>query len=241
MLNLILAGIGAFLIGLSKAGFATGIGILATPMLALTLPARQALGVILPLIFFADLWTISLYWKKWDFRIVFPILTGAVPGIITGTMFLGVLSDRHLELFIGFITIIFVGLLIIKEGWFPEKKYVPPIWHSFLIGCIAGWTSATSHAAAPIIAIFLLAQKVEKVKFVATIAIYFAFGNLIKIPSYIISKILNWDLFIKSLYYMPLIPLGVIIGWWLNRFISPKIFNRIAYVLLLATAIGLII
>ena len=35
--------------GLSKSGFAAGLGALATPMMALTLPAPQAAAIMLPL------------------------------------------------------------------------------------------------------------------------------------------------------------------------------------------------
>jgi uncharacterized protein len=46
-----LALLGVFLIGLSKAGFATGLGMLSTPLMAQALPARTAIGVI-PGVFF---------------------------------------------------------------------------------------------------------------------------------------------------------------------------------------------
>ena len=38
------------LTGLSKSGFATGFGALATPLIALTLPAPQAAAIMLPLL-----------------------------------------------------------------------------------------------------------------------------------------------------------------------------------------------
>ncbi len=75
-------GLGVFLIGLAKAGFATGLGVLTTPLITMTMPAQQALGIILPLLCFADFCTIAFYWRKWQFSIVLPVLIGAIPGIV---------------------------------------------------------------------------------------------------------------------------------------------------------------
>jgi len=65
-----LALLGVFLIGLSKAGFATGLGMLSTPLMAEAVPARTAIGVILPLLCLADIFTLAVYWRRWDLRLV---------------------------------------------------------------------------------------------------------------------------------------------------------------------------
>jgi len=240
MINWIFPAIGAFLIGLSKGGFATGLGMISTPLVATAIPARQALGIILPLLCFADWFTISVYWRKWDLQVAFRLLLGAVPGIISGMFLIGTISDKSLKIGIGVIALIFLCLLIIRQKWFPQKRYIPSLLHSLVVGFIAGFTSTLAHAAGPIIAIFLLAQKFDKQKFVATCAIYFALGNLLKVPPYIISGVLNMDIFLKSLYFLPIIPLGVLAGWWANKHLSQKVFVYIVYVLLFATAIKLI-
>ena len=46
--------LGAFFIGLSKSGFATGLGMLTTPLVASAMSARQAIGIVLPLLCVAD-------------------------------------------------------------------------------------------------------------------------------------------------------------------------------------------
>ena len=61
---------GAFLIGLSKAGLATGPGMLTTPLVASAMPAREAIGLILPLLCIADVLTLGFYWKQWDWKAI---------------------------------------------------------------------------------------------------------------------------------------------------------------------------
>ena len=61
-----LALLGVFLIGLSKAGFAAGLGMLSTPLMAQAVPARTAIGTILPLLCLADVFALVVYWRRWD-------------------------------------------------------------------------------------------------------------------------------------------------------------------------------
>ena len=73
-----LAFLGVFLIGLSKAGFATGLGMLSTPLVAQAMPARLAIGVILPLLCLADVFTLAVYWKQWQTRLIVWPLVGTL-------------------------------------------------------------------------------------------------------------------------------------------------------------------
>jgi len=233
--------IGALLIGLSKAGFATGLGMLTTPLMATAISAKETLGVVLPLLCFADVITIMFYWKKWKFSLVKHIIIGAIPGIIAGTFFVSSISDKFLKVSIGVIGIVFVGLLIYRNIFHPSKAYKPSVLVSFLIGCLAGFTSTVSHAAGPIIAIFLLAQKPGKEVFVGSSAIYFTIGNLMKVPPYVVLGVLNKATLFKAFYFMPLIPIGVFLGWYANKHLPQKLFDYIVYFLLFVISIKLIL
>ena len=92
-----LALLGVFLIGLSKAGFATGLGMLSTPLVAQALPARLAIGVILPLLCLADVFTLAVYWKRWEAWRVGWLLVGTVIGILSATAFVSSISELALR------------------------------------------------------------------------------------------------------------------------------------------------
>ena len=97
----------ALLIGLSKAGFGGGTGILVTPMLASILPAKEAVGLMLPLLFATDIMALVHYWGKWNRRNVLFLVPGALVGILIGTMILGIIPDIYLKKFIGAMACIF--------------------------------------------------------------------------------------------------------------------------------------
>ena len=154
--------LGAFLIGLSKAGFATGLGMLTTPLVATAVPPRQAIGIILPLLCFADFLTLSAFWKKWNLALIrFPLL-GSLVGIALGMTLVSVISDRFLKSSIGATALVLTGLLIVRNIWYPARVYRPSAWEGILVGVAAGFSSTISHGAGPIMAIYLMAQKTEK-------------------------------------------------------------------------------
>jgi len=232
--------LGAFIIGLSKAGFATGLSLLQTPLVASGYPTRFAIGLVLPLLNLSDFMTVSVYWKKWDFRIIRWPLTGCVFGIAVGMFFVNSLSDEWLRKSLGILALVLTLLLVIRDLWYPSKTYQPSWWQGVLVGLLAGFSSTLAHAAGPIIALFLIAQKLDKKTFVATNAVFFALNNLLKVPPYVVSGLITWATLKADLRLLPMLPLGIAVGWLLNRLLPQKSFAYVVYVLLLLTSAELI-
>src|SRR5512139_700792 len=107
--------LGIFLVGLSKAGFATGLGMLSTPLVAQALPARVAIGVVLPLLCLADVFTLAVYWKRWQARVVLWPLVGALVGIAGATAFVTSISELSLRRSIGGIGLVLTLLLVVRN------------------------------------------------------------------------------------------------------------------------------
>jgi uncharacterized membrane protein YfcA len=236
----ILPYIGAFIIGLSKAGFATGLSLLQTPLIASAFPTRFAIGLVLPLLNVSDFMTVSVYWKKWDFRLIRWPLVGCIFGIAAGMFFVNTLSDEWLRKSLGILGLFLTTLLIIRDVWFPSKTYRPSWWQGVLVGLVAGFASTLAHAAGPVIALFLIAQKLDKKTFVATNAVFFALNNLFKVPPYVASGLITTTTLKADLWLLPMLPLGIAVGWLLNRWLPQKYFAYVVYVLLLMTAVELI-
>lgn len=233
--------LGAFLIGLSKAGFATGLGMLTTPLLATAVPARQAIGIILPLLCFADLITLSAFWKKWNLDLIRLPFWGALGGIAVGMAFVSQISERLLRTSIGATALFLTGLLIVRNIWYPQRAWRPPAIAAILTGVAAGFSSTISHGAGPIMAIYLMAQKTDKVSFVASNAIFFTVLNLVKVPPYAFSGLITPSTLWQDLRYLPCIPVGVAVGWLANRLLPQKAFDWLVYALLILTGFQLLL
>ena len=79
------------LMGVAKAGFGGGIGILATPLLALTVSVADAVALLLPLLIACDVFAVRHYRRTFDKTSVKRLLPGSALGIGAGAFFLGTL------------------------------------------------------------------------------------------------------------------------------------------------------
>jgi uncharacterized protein len=233
--------LGIFLIGVSKAGFATGLGMLTTPLLATAMPAHQAIGVVLPLLIASDLATLALFRRHWRIELIRWPLLGALIGIALGMLLVKSVPDTALKLSIGCAGFTLTTLLIVRNFWYPARAYAPGRLQGTGVGTLAGFTSTLAHAAGPIMALFLLAQKVDKAAFVATNGLFFTLNNLLKLPPYVGTGLINASTLKLGLHFLPTVLLGVATGWLLNRSLPQKHFNVIIYVLLFLTSAHLIV
>src|SRR6266540_7141872 len=103
----LLAVIGVTLLGLSKGGF-FGLGMMALPLMALTVPPMQAAAILLPTVLAQDALTIWAYrrdWSAWNLKVMIPSMA---VGIAIATLFAASLSAAHIRLAIGLIAAAFV-------------------------------------------------------------------------------------------------------------------------------------
>jgi uncharacterized membrane protein YfcA len=237
----LLALLGVFLIGLSKAGFAAGLGMLSTPLMAQALPARIAIGVVLPLLCLADVFTLAVYWKRWQARLVVWPLLGALAGIAGATALVTSISELALRRSIGTIGLLLTLLLVARNRFHPHAVYRPAWWHGLLVGVAAGASSAIAHAAGPIVALYLLAQRLEKTSFVATSGLFFTVNNLLKVPPYVATGLIDTATLALSWRFAAAVPAGIAAGWWANRLVPQRHFDGLVSLLMLVTSLELLL
>ncbi len=231
--------IGAFIVGFGKAGFASGISLLQTPLIAYAVPARAAIGIVLPLLIFADLLAIGAYWRKWNLPLIRWPLAGCIPGIVLGMLFVNMVSDALLRRSLGVLALGLTTLLIIRDIWYPSRTYRPAAWHGVLVGALSGFSSTVAHAAGPIMALFLIAQKPDKRTFVASSALFFFVTNWLKLPPYVMTGVVDGQVLRTAAKLAPMVPLGIGVGWLLNRYIPQRHFVYIVYALLIVAGLDL--
>jgi len=85
------------MLGLSKGGF-SGIGMVSTPLLALTMPPLQAAAILLPIILLQDAMSVWVYRRQWDAWNLKVMLPGAVLGVGAAWTFAAYMSDAWILL-----------------------------------------------------------------------------------------------------------------------------------------------
>jgi len=215
-----LALVAALIVGISKAGIG-GLGMLSVVIFAQIMPAKQATGMVLPLLCFGDLIGASVYWRhaKWiHLRRLFP-WTAAGVGI--GYFALGVIDERQARLLIGGIVLSLVAMHLIRRR-FSGHETEHGAWFAPVIGVLAGFTTLVANAAGPLMAVYMLAMRLPKLDFVGTGAVFFLILNLFKVPFMVHLGLINASSFTLNLALAPV----VIAGAWFGRKLVLKIDQR---------------
>ena len=230
----------AFLIGLSKGGLGGTLGMLATPILALILPADQVIGLLLPVLIFADIFAVTLHWGHWNRTYIILLIPGAVLGITIGTLFITNVPVEQLQTILGFIFLLFALYKLFEKQLLAKFAYQPHNWHGVLAGTTAGFSSALAHTGGPPITIYLLFQNVSPRVFIATNALFFAIVNLVKVPYYFYADLFDIVLLQQMAPMFLFVPVGVWIGRWAADKIEPKTYERMILIFLIIAALMLI-
>ena len=245
--SILLAATAVLFIGLSKAGFGGGLGMLTTPLCVIAFGPKDAIGILLPLLCAGDAFSVYHYWGKWERQNLKFLLPGVVVGVVIGVQLISWLAEhradsaRIMNVTIGCLAVSFVVFQLAKERIFAaEGAFTPSHKIGIPCGIGAGITSTFAHGAGPVVSVFLIPQQMPKERYVATTVLVFTCINWIKMPFFYGNQIISRDTLMTSLAFLPLIPLGVWLGVWLNRKISERVFMKVVYAMTFLTGLQLI-
>lgn len=257
MLWWLLACAAVFLIGLTKSGFGSGVGLMIVPMMAIALghvPGRgseAALGLLLPLLIVGDLLAVGQYAHLFlpqpaaavgaepahvQARTpVLKLLPGTLVGIVLGGLLLWTLHRRAnlvgalIRIEIGIESIMLVSLHWWRIWRGSRRHLLHEPLRSAATGAFAAVSSTLAHAAGPIIAMYLLPLGLDRQLYVGTSAVYFFILNTAKLPAYWASGQFAHAELPFTVRFLPLVLAGAIFGRWLNKRLSDKLFINIVY------------
>lgn len=235
---LVLAVCAVTLLGISKGGF-VGLGASAVPLLSLAIPPPQAAALLLPILLAQDAVSVWIYhrdFSAWNLKV---LLAGATIGMIISTLVSTSLSNDVVKFAVGVIAVLFVATRI-AAPWIEHHLPKPSVASGVFWGVLAGFASAIANAGSPPYQIHMLPQRLPKMTFVGTTALYFASTNVMKIPSYAFLGQITWANMATGVALIPLAVATNFIGVYLVRRVSMEAFYRIAYVLFFALGCELI-
>jgi len=122
----------------------------------------------------------------------------------------------------------------------PVASIRPTVPNGVFWGSISGFTSTLCQAGGPPFQIHVMPQRLEKLKFVGTMAVFFAVVNLIKvIPYFALGQFSTAGLATSAM----LVPLAVVtnfLGIWLVRVTPTALFYRLSYLLMFMVSLALV-
>jgi uncharacterized membrane protein YfcA len=224
-------------LGLAKGGF-SGVGMIATPLIALTVPPVQAASIVLPILLVQDVLTVWVYRKDWDAWNLKVMLPGSLIGIFAGWALAAYVSESYVRLALGLITLAFV-----LNNWFGAEKKVasrPSVASGVICGALSGFTSMISHAGAPPFQLHILPQRLDRLTLAATAAVFFATVNFIKVLPYFALGGFTAGNLATSAALFPFAIFTNVIGIWLVRVMPTELFYRVTYFIVFLISLELI-
>jgi uncharacterized membrane protein YfcA len=227
-----------FMIGFAKGGMG-GLGVLLTPILALVLPVASAVGVLLPMLMVGDAFAVYMYWKEWDLDLVKRMLPTGFAGALVGTFLLSSISTDGLRIILG---IFVMGVVVYKflSDRIQAVRYEPKAWHAPAVGFLTGIASGMFNSGGPPFNSYLLFQRLKTRCFIATTAIFFALLNIIKVPGFLYTGVLDLPLLFSLWWVFLFIPLGIWVARMTLIHVSPAAFEWIIIGLLIFSSLWLL-
>jgi uncharacterized membrane protein YfcA len=224
------------LTGISKAGLGIAGGI-AVPILALAISPIQAAAIMLPILLVMDVVSVYLYRREWSREHMRIILPAGVLGTAIGWATFSFLDEQSLRVILGLISLGFVA-----QSWISKlpPDPTPRVMKGFFWGTISGVTSFIAHSGGPPLYVYLLPLRLPKAVHVGTTVIFFAVVNALKIVPYFSLGMIDATNLKTAAVLLPVIPVGIVLGIWIQRKLSTKWFFRLAYTLLLLTGTKLL-
>ena len=231
----------AFLIGINKTAV-PGIGLLPVILLASTFETRLSTGLQLGMLALADIMAVAWYHRHADWKILLKLLPWALAGLAVGSAILRFIpldDTQTMNIIIGVIVIALVIFSFIRRRLDPDS--IPSgTKAAACYGILLGTTTQLANAAGPVSALYLLAMKLPKEKYMGTGAWFFLIVNWIKVPIFAFEGRVTLESVKLDLLMLPVIILGAAVGILLLKKMPQKLFNDIVMGLAVIGALKLL-
>ncbi|MBS10112.1 MAG: hypothetical protein CME19_00735 [Gemmatimonadetes bacterium] len=228
------------LTGMMRAGFGGGVGVVAAPILALVIPAKQALGVILPLVVVTDLISARYYWKRWDSSLVRVLLPGCLVGIAIGAMLLGLIPEHVFRKLLGMMACLY-ALYQVFGGRLSDSLETTTRTGGFVVGIATGLVSTLMHAGGVVMMLYLAPLRLAGRTFVATAFLIGAVLTFVKAVPYLGLGLIDEASLAISFLMLPALAVGALLGMLLNHRMPKVWFNRLILIIVLVVGVRLLL
>ncbi len=240
--------LGTFFIGFSKTGV-PGISIVTVPLMAMILPPKISVGVMLPLLMSADVLSIFHYFRYARWRYCFPYLLFVGAGVLSALFIAGRMSDANFGTLIGWVVLLLIVVSTVID-WVKGRMRAassdelspvpkPPLADSAFFGFFSGLFSALANAAGPVVAIYQLRSRLPKFEFLGTTAFNAFVMNWLKVPLFIRFGMITPETIKLDIAALPFVLAGCAVGVFVAKRIPQQAFKTIVLILAFAASLKL--
>lgn len=236
----IVAGLAAYLMGLSKGGVPM-IAILSVPLMSLFMDPALAAGLLLPIYIVADMYAVWLFRRDFSLRNLQILLPAAVVGIAVGFSTVTIVPVWTMKLLVAAIGFYYLfnalRSRLSRTEFSPKAADIP---RGLFWGTLTGLTSYIAHAGGPPYQSYVLPQRLSKLTYLGTNAIFFSAVNLIKVPPFILAGQITWDSAAQAAWLAPAALAGAWSGAKIVHWLPEKAFFLIVELALAVVSVKLL-
>lgn len=239
-----LIALGAFLVGLGKGGL-PGVGNLTVVLMAIALPAKASVGVLLPILISADIVAVLVYRRHALWSYIIKLAPSMFAGLILGYLVFSRVDDQQVRLLIGGILLTMTAVHFIRK-WLRRsaagEDSLPQ--HPLFIGAtgiIGGFATMVANAAGPVAALYFIASGLPKYAYIGTSAWFFLIVNCVKVPFMIDMGIIDFGSVRFSMSFMLFSVLGAVMAPLIVKHINQKVFEILIWVFVVIGGLKLIL
>lgn len=235
---------GAFAVGLGKGGL-PGVGNVTVVLMALALPAKVSVGVLLPILISADIVAVIVYRRHANWSYIVKLAPWTIAGVLAGYLVFSAVNDAAVRILIGSVLLSMTAIHFLRKWLRDSSKGEDLLPHhpAFVgaTGIIGGFATMIANAAGPVAALYFIASGLPKYAYIGTSAWFFFLVNVFKLPFMMDLGIIHAESLQLSASFMLYSVLGALIAPRIVKHINQKVFEILIWVFVVIGGLKLIL
>ncbi|MBM7587057.1 putative membrane protein YfcA [Bacillus pakistanensis] len=212
-----------------------GFSIMATPFLLLIFLPQEAIQINLILSLLISLSLIYKIRKEIDYPLLKRFIIGSIAGVPFGSLVFMSINVDHLKFIVSVIILVLTLFMMVNL----KIKTTP--FRDYLVGGLSGVLTTSIGMPGPPLLLYFTGTDTGKEKVRATTLAFYLFIYLISLGTQVVTVGTNMTVWKSSLYAIPLVILGLVLGQFLFKWFNQRVFRIFTYVLLISTGVYLLI
>ena len=231
----------ALCIGMSKTGV-QGMMLLVVPYMAMAFGAKESTGVILPMLCMADIIAVAYYKRIADWKVVIKLLPTAILGFFVAILVDKLIPANEFRQLMGWTLALALAVMIWSEVFGKENRWMKKWWYSAIFGLLGGFTTMIGNAAGPVLSVYLLSMRKDKMEYIGINAWFFLVVNLLKVPLQVfVWENITWHTLLLNLFMLPVIGIGAWLGIRIIRMFPEMAFRRFIQIVTILSVVMMLV
>jgi len=203
----------------------------------MVVPIAEVVPIVVILSLGTNLIMLSQTFRRIEFHKIGLLVASSLVAAPLGTLALIYVEPNTIKMVVGAVIVLVSGVMLmgIRIPVRSEKIALVPI------GMLSGFLNGSISMSGPPVALFMSNQNEDKEVFRANLTIYATILNIVTIGTFIVSGLLTSNVLGYSVWLIPAMIVGVLVGGLLETKITQKLFKNIALCLILASGIRTLI